>query len=58
VKSAGYLSDVRSFPGDALRAWRIGGWDGVREELQKLTLDRLGGYVRRFVGYVVGKRRA
>jgi hypothetical protein len=44
-----YLSDARTFPGDALRAWRTGGWNGVGEELRKRTLDRLGGYVRRFV---------
>jgi ribosomal protein S18 acetylase RimI-like enzyme len=49
VNLSKYLSDVRSFPGDALRAWRIAGWAGVQEELQKRTLDRLGGYVRRFV---------
>ncbi len=38
-----------TFPGDTLRAWRTGGWAGVRDELQRRTLDRLGGYVRRFV---------
>jgi ribosomal protein S18 acetylase RimI-like enzyme len=49
VNLSRYLSDIRNFPGDALRAWRIGGWAGVREELQKRTLDRLGGYGWRFV---------
>ena len=44
-----YLADARTFPGDALRAWRAGGWAAVQEELGTRTLDRLGGYVRRFV---------
>lgn len=44
-----YVNDIRTFPGDALRAWRAGGWVAVQEEVRKRTLDRLGGYVRRFV---------
>ena len=44
-----YVNDMRTFPGDALRAWRAGGWMAVQEEMRKRTLDRLGGYVRRFV---------
>jgi GNAT superfamily N-acetyltransferase len=45
----GWLTDLRTFPGDAARAWRIGGWAGVRLEIRKRTIERLGGYVRRFV---------
>ena len=44
-----YVDDVRTFPGDALRARRAGGWSAVRDELRKRTVDRLGGYARRFV---------
>ncbi len=44
-----YGTDLRTFPGDAARAWRAGGWTEVREEVRKRTLDRVGGYVRRFV---------
>ncbi len=44
-----YIDDFRTFPGDAVRARRAGGWSAVRDELRKRTLDRLGGYVRRFV---------
>jgi GNAT superfamily N-acetyltransferase len=44
-----YIADIRSFPGDAVRAWRAGGWTAVQEEIRKRTLDRVGGYVRRFV---------
>lgn len=44
-----YLTDLRNFPVDAARAWRVGGWTEVREEIRKRTLDRVGGYVRRFV---------
>jgi ribosomal protein S18 acetylase RimI-like enzyme len=44
-----YVNDARTFPGDAKRAWRAGGWSAVQDELRKRTLDRLGGYVRRFV---------
>jgi GNAT superfamily N-acetyltransferase len=46
---ARYVNDARTFPGDAVRAWRTGGWTAVQEELSKRTLDRLGGYARRFV---------
>ena len=44
-----YLTDLRTFPGDATRAWRTGGWKAIQEEIRKRTLDRLGGYVRRYV---------
>lgn len=44
-----YVTDLRTFPGDAGRAWRAGGWPAVREEIRKRTVDRLGGYVRHFV---------
>jgi GNAT superfamily N-acetyltransferase len=44
-----YVDDARTFPGDAVRAWRAGGWSAVGDELRKRTVDRLGGYVRRFV---------
>ena len=44
-----YVTDLRTFPGDAVRAWRAGGWLAVQEEVRKRTLDRIGGYVRRFV---------
>jgi GNAT superfamily N-acetyltransferase len=44
-----YITDLRTFPGDAVRAWRAGGWRAVQEELRRRTLDRIGGYVRRFV---------
>jgi ribosomal protein S18 acetylase RimI-like enzyme len=44
-----YLTDLRTFPGDSARAWRTGGWVAVRDEIRKRTLDRVGGYVRRFV---------
>jgi len=46
---AKYLTDIRTFPGDATRAWRAGGWSAIQEEIRKRTLDRMGGYVRRFV---------
>jgi ribosomal protein S18 acetylase RimI-like enzyme len=46
---AKYVRDARTFPGDAVRAWRAGGWTAVQEELRNRTLDRLGGYARRFV---------
>lgn len=46
---AKYLTDIRTFPGDAIRAWRAGGWSAIQEEIGKRTLDRVGGYVRRFV---------
>lgn len=46
---AKYVHDVRSLPGDGIRAWRAGGWVAVRRELRRRTLDRFGGYVRRFV---------
>jgi GNAT superfamily N-acetyltransferase len=46
---AKYLTDIRTFPGDATRAWRAGGWSAFQEEIRKRTLDRVGGYVRRFV---------
>jgi GNAT superfamily N-acetyltransferase len=46
---ARYVGDIRSFPEDAVRAWRAGGWTGVRDEIRRRTLDRVGGYVRRVV---------
>jgi ribosomal protein S18 acetylase RimI-like enzyme len=44
-----YLTDLRTLPADAMRAWRAGGWPAVREEARRRTLDRIGGYARRFV---------
>ncbi|HET6837369.1 MAG TPA: GNAT family N-acetyltransferase [Gemmatimonadales bacterium] len=44
-----YLTDLRTLPGDVVRAWRAGGWVAVQDEIRKRTLDRVGGYVRRFV---------
>jgi GNAT superfamily N-acetyltransferase len=44
-----YVNAVRTLPGDGIRAWRAGGWIAVRLEVRRRTLDRLGGYVRRFV---------
>jgi ribosomal protein S18 acetylase RimI-like enzyme len=46
---ARYVNDVRTFPGDGIRAWRAGGWTSFKQEIRGRTLDRLGGYVRRFV---------
>jgi ribosomal protein S18 acetylase RimI-like enzyme len=46
---AGYLTELRTFPGDAVRAWRVAGWAGVRDEVRKRTIERVGGYARRFV---------
>jgi GNAT superfamily N-acetyltransferase len=43
------LTDLRTFPRDSARAWRAGGWAAVREEIRWRTIDRVGGYVRRFV---------
>jgi ribosomal protein S18 acetylase RimI-like enzyme len=34
---------------DAISAWRADRWEGVADELRRRTLDRVGGYVRRFV---------
>jgi GNAT superfamily N-acetyltransferase len=45
----GYLSDLRTLPADAARAWRFAGWAGIRDEIRKRTIERVGGYVRRFV---------
>ena len=44
-----YASDVRTFPADAARAWRTAGWEAVRGEVRRRTLDRIGVYGRRFV---------
>ena len=44
-----YLTDLGTFPKDAVRAWRVGGWAAVRAEVRKRTFDWVGGYVRRFV---------
>jgi GNAT superfamily N-acetyltransferase len=44
-----YVHDIRTFPGDALRACRAGGWVALKQELRRRTFDRLGGFVRRFV---------
>jgi GNAT superfamily N-acetyltransferase len=44
-----YINDVRTLPGDGIRAWRAGGWVALKSELRKRTVGRLGGYVRRFV---------
>jgi hypothetical protein len=49
MKLSKYLTDVRTFPADALRAWRAGGWPAVRLEVRRRTVDRVGGYVRRLV---------
>ena len=46
---AKYVHDIRTFPEDAVRAWRAAGGTGVRDEIRRRTLDRVGGYVRRFV---------
>lgn len=46
---ASSITDLRSFPEDALRAWRANGCAGVRQEIHTRTLDRIGGYVRQFV---------
>ena len=46
---AQFVQDIRTFPEDAVRAWRAGGGVAVREEIRRRTLDRVGGYVRRFV---------
>ena len=44
-----YASDLRSFPADAVSAWRTAGWKAVGYEVRQRTLDRIGGYVRRYV---------
>jgi len=44
-----YIQDMKSFPDDALRAWRTGGWAGLKQEMRRRTLGRLGGYARRFL---------
>jgi GNAT superfamily N-acetyltransferase len=44
-----YLTELRTFPHDFARAWRAGGWSAFQEEIRKRTLDRVGGYVRRYV---------
>jgi GNAT superfamily N-acetyltransferase len=44
-----YLADLWTFPRDSARAWRAGGLVAVRDEIRKRTLDRVGGYVRRYV---------
>jgi GNAT superfamily N-acetyltransferase len=44
-----YVHDVRTFPSDGSRAWRAGGWMALRQEIRQRTLDRIGGYVRRYV---------
>jgi len=49
MKLSKYINDVRTFPPDALRAWRTGGWLSFRQEVRRRTLGRIGGYVRRFV---------
>jgi ribosomal protein S18 acetylase RimI-like enzyme len=46
---AKYVVDVRTFPGDGIRAWRTGGWVALKQEVRKRTLDRVGGYARRYV---------
>jgi ribosomal protein S18 acetylase RimI-like enzyme len=46
---AEYLIGLRTFPADAARAWRIGGWPALSEEIRKSTIERVAGYVRRFV---------
>ena len=49
MKLAKYVNDARTFPGDSIRAWRTGGWVSFKQEIQRRTLGRVGGYVRRFV---------
>ena len=49
MKLAKYVNDARTFPGDGIRAWRAGGWASFKREVQRRTLGRVGGYVRRFV---------
>jgi GNAT superfamily N-acetyltransferase len=44
-----FFTDLRTLPGDVARAWRASGWVAVRDELRKRTVDRIGGYVRRYV---------
>src|SRR6185437_16762035 len=44
-----FMSDMRTFSEDAGRAWRAGGWPSVMDELRRRIMDRIGGYVRRFV---------
>jgi hypothetical protein len=43
------VSALSSLGRDVLRAWRLGRWLSVLEELRLSTLARLGGYGRRFV---------
>ena len=39
-----YATDLQTFPGDAARAWRSGGVEGVWLELRRRTIDRAGSY--------------
>ena len=43
------MSDMYTFSEDAGRAWRAGGWPSLMDELRRRIMDRIGGYVRRFV---------
>jgi GNAT superfamily N-acetyltransferase len=43
------VNDIRTFPADAARAWRAGGWPAVLEEMRRRVFDRVGGYERRYV---------
>jgi hypothetical protein len=44
-----YLNDLGMSRGGSLRAWRTGGWPAVLDEARTRTVDRVGGFVRRFV---------
>lgn len=44
-----YVTDLKTFPGDAARAWRSAGPAGVWLELRRRSLDRAGGYSRYLV---------
>jgi ribosomal protein S18 acetylase RimI-like enzyme len=42
-------TDLHTFRGDAVRAWRTGGWVALKEEVRERMHDRVGGYLRGFV---------
>jgi len=44
-----YVNDLRTFPDDAVRAWRSAGAAGVWLELRRRTVDRAGAYSRYMV---------
>jgi len=46
---ATYEGTLGTFPEDAARAWRVGGYRGLVKEIRRRGWDRVGGYVRRLV---------